>query len=218
MEALAYGVVGARGRMGQEVIKAFGPQGLCLQVWRDGQELLDRPQVICDFSSPAALPRTVELCRRHSSALVMGTTALTEDHLAQLRELASQVPVVQSFNYSIGVALMAMMLRHFGPLLAQWDAEISETHHVHKKDAPSGTALMLQAALGREVPIRSSRLGGVPGDHSASFANSGEVLQISHRALSRSVFAIGALQAARFAVGQDRGFFTFQEVLRNLAQ
>ncbi len=212
-ELLKYGIVGSTGRMGRELMEVFGPEGLCLEVWEGGQTLKENPQVICDFSSPSALARTLELCRRCSSALVLGTTALSPAQLDQVRELSQEVAVVHSANYSIGVTLMAMMLQHFGPMMARWNAEIQETHHVHKKDAPSGTALMLQQALGREVPILSSRLGGVPGYHSASFANEGELLQVTHRALSRRVFAIGALQAARFAAAQDWGLFSFQDVI-----
>ena len=102
----------------------------------------------------------------------------------------------------------------FAPLLADWDAEIAEAHHIHKKDAPSGTALMLGKALGRDVPMHSFRLGGLPGDHEALFGNEGETLSVRHHAISRSVFAIGAVRAARFALAKEKGLFTFEDVVR----
>ncbi len=207
-----YGVVGFTGRMGGEIVAACG-SAPCLRVWDVGEECDASPRVIFDFSTSAVLPHTVDLCRAHRSALVIGTTALNDGHIARLRELAEEVPVVQSFNYSIGIALMAMMLRDYASLLADWDAEIYEMHHNQKKDAPSGTAILLGKALGREVPMHSFRLGGLPGDHEAIFGNEGETLSIHHHAISRSVFAIGAVKAARFALERERGFYTFADVV-----
>ncbi len=208
-----YGVVGSTGRMGLEIVAACGSSPV-LRVWDKGEECDGTPRVIFDFSSYTVLPHTVELCRRHHAALVMGTTALKEEHFALLRELGNEVPVVQSFNYSIGVALMAMILSEFGPKMADWDAEICEAHHNKKKDAPSGTAILLGKALGRDVPMHSFRLGGLPGDHTAIFGNEGETLSITHHAISRSVFAIGAVKAAEFLLTQKSGFFTFADVVR----
>ncbi len=207
-----YGVIGYTGRMGGEIVAACGSSP-CLRVWDAGEECDASPRVIFDFSSAAVLPHTTELCRAHRAALVVGTTALDGGHIARLRELAEEVPVVQSFNYSIGIALMAMMLRDYGPLLADWDAEICEMHHSGKKDAPSGTAIMLGKALGRDVPMHSFRLGGLPGDHEAVFGNDGETLCIRHHAISRSVFAIGAVKAAKFALERTSGFYTFADVV-----
>ena len=120
---------------------------------------------------------------------------------------------MQSFNFATGVTLLKMMLREFAPLFADWDVEISETHHNKKKDAPSGTAILLREATGRDCPTHSLRLGGIPGDHTVCYANEGEVLTLTHRALSRSVFALGALKAAEFAVSAAPGFYSFEEVL-----
>ena len=107
-----------------------------------------------------------------------------------------------------------MILREFSPLLEGFEAEVIETHHSGKKDAPSGTALMLKDATGRDLPIHSLRVGGVPGDHSIVFANEGEVIEITHRAISRKVFAIGALTAARFCLEHEKGFYSFEEVIK----
>lgn len=211
--SVLYGIVGSTGRMGREIVAAAGGTP-CLCVWEGGETCEASPRVIFDFSSAAALPRTVELCRRHRSALIMGTTALNGRHMSALRSLAEEVPVVQSFNYSIGIAVMAMILHDYATLLSDWDAEIAEAHHIHKKDAPSGTALMLRRALGRDVPMHSFRLGGLPGDHKAIFGNEGETLSICHHVISRSVFAIGAVRAARFALTKEKGLFTFEDVVR----
>jgi 4-hydroxy-tetrahydrodipicolinate reductase len=167
-----------------------------------------------DFSSGAALAGTVGLCETHGAALVIGTTALSEAHLASLRKLGETAAVVQSFNFATGVNVLKMILRDYAPLFAGWDAEIEETHHSKKKDAPSGTAILLREAAGRDIPTHSLRLGGVPGDHSVHFANDGEVLTFTHRALARNVFALGALRAALFALGARPGFYSFEDVLQ----
>lgn len=208
-----YGIVGYTGRMGHELVAVAGGTP-CLRVWDTGEECDASPRVTFDFSSYKVLPHTVELCRQHHSALVVGTTALKEEHMKLLADLAREVPVVQSFNFSIGIAIMAMMLRQYGPLLADWNAEILEAHHIHKKDAPSGTAILLGKALGRNVPMHSLRLGGLPGDHVATFGNEGETLTIHHHAINRSVFAIGALKAAEFALTKENGLYTFEDVVR----
>jgi len=155
----------------------------------------------------------VELCRKYSAGLVIGTTALKEEHFQLLRELAKEVPVVQSYNFSIGVNVLLKFLADLSKVLSDWDVEIVEAHHRFKKDAPSGTAILLKNAVGREVPIHSLRLGGIPGDHVVVFGNVGEVIEIKHRAISRTVFALGALKAAEFVCGRKPGFYTFKDVL-----
>ena len=210
---MRYGLVGAAGRMGGEIRKAFAAHELVFSLDVDGETHTGTPQALVDFSLPAAFPATVAAARRFSSSLVIGTTGLSAEQLGELRALGERVAVVQSFNFATGVTLLKMMLREFAPLFADWDAEISETHHNKKKDAPSGTAILLREATGRDCPTHSLRMGGVPGDHTVFFANEGEVLSLTHRALSRSVFALGALKAAEFAVSAAPGFYTFEEVL-----
>jgi 4-hydroxy-tetrahydrodipicolinate reductase len=216
---IKYGIVGYSGRMGQEIAGLFAREGheLTLTSRLAKVECRGTPNVLVDFSSHTALPGTVELCRTHGAALVVGTTALQEEHFALLKDLAEEVAVVQSFNFATGVNVLKMILRDYAPLLSDWDLEIEETHHNKKKDAPSGTAILLRDAAGRDFPppIHSLRLGGVPGDHSVHFANDGEVLTFTHRALARNVFALGALRAALFAVDAEKGLYTFEDVLKS---
>lgn len=210
---MKYGLVGSSGRMGHEIQAVFRDHLLSLTLDEEKEWVGGSPDAIVDFSSFQVTPRTIELCREHGSGLVIGTTALTEEHFQMLRELAEEVAVVQSFNFSMGINILKMMLREFSPYMKDWDMEISETHHVRKKDAPSGTAILLRDATGRESSISSMRLGGIPGDHSVIFANEGEIIELTHRAISRSVFAIGALRAAEFVCTRDKGFYSFEEVL-----
>lgn len=210
---MRYGLAGASGRMGGEIKKAFAAHELCFTLTGKGEETAGTPDVLVDFSLPNALDKTIAAAERFSCPLVTGVTGYNDSQLKKLRALGNSVAVVQSYNFAEGITLLKMILRDFGPLFDGWDAEIEETHHNKKKDAPSGTAVLLREALGRDCPAHSVRIGGVPGDHTVVFGNDGEVVALSHRALSRSVFALGALKAAEFAAAAAPGFYSFEEVL-----
>ena len=200
--------------MGKEIIEVFKGHDLVLEVNDTGIFRHGEPEVIVDFSNREVLKTTIELAAQFAAGVVIGTTALSQSDFATLKTLSEKVPVVQSYNFSTGINILKMILREFSPLLEGFEAEVIETHHSGKKDAPSGTALMLKDATGRDLPIHSLRVGGVPGDHSIVFANEGEVIEITHRAISRKVFAIGALTAARFCLEHEKGFYSFEEVIK----
>lgn len=200
--------------MGKEIIEVFKGHELVLEVNDTGIFRHGEPEVIVDFSNREVLKTTIELAAQFGAGMVIGTTALSQSDFATLKTLSEKVPVVQSYNFSTGINILKMILREFSPLLEGFEAEVIETHHSGKKDAPSGTALMLKDATGRDLPIHSLRVGGVPGDHSIVFANEGEVIEITHRAISRKVFAIGALTAARFCLEHEKGFYSFEEVIK----
>jgi len=200
--------------MGKEIIEVFKGHDLVLEVNDTGIFRHGEPEVIVDFSNREVLKTTIELAAQFGAGMVIGTTALSQSDFATLKTLSQKVPVVQSYNFSTGINILKMILREFSPLLEGFEAEVIETHHSGKKDAPSGTALMLKDATGRDLPIHSLRVGGVPGDHSIVFANEGEVIEITHRAISRKVFAIGALTAARFCLEHEKGFYSFEEVIK----
>lgn len=214
---IRYGLVGANGKMGVEIQSYFSSLGdLCvLRKDREVLEEIERPQVIIDFSSPDAVFETVELCRKYSCGLVIGTTALTEEHFSRLKELSEHVPVVQSYNFSTGIAILKRIIKEYASYFEDWDAAMVEIHHNQKKDAPSGTAKMLKQALGREIPISSIRVGGIFGEHTLIFSNSGETVEITHRALSRRAFVIGVRNAALFVLGKEKGFFSYDDVLES---
>lgn len=213
---MRYGVVGFSGRMGKEVIETFNERGHELVYRLDVErEIVDgEPQVILDFSRPEAVEKTVEACRKFRSALVIGTTGLGEKELKMIEELSKDVPVIQSYNFSVGIHVMRKIVKLLNDILKDWDVEIVEAHHRFKKDAPSGTALLLKRAMGREVPVHSIRAGGIPGDHLVIFGDVGEVLEVKHRALSRKTFALGALKAAEFLLKVGKpGMYDFEEVI-----
>lgn len=212
---MKFGMVGVNGKMGKEIVDYFTSMGdeLVLRVDTDLEDISGTPDVIIDFSNRSALEKTVELCTKFSCPLVIGTTALTEDDFTLLRKLSESVPVVQSYNFSEGINILKAILGKFGQYFDNWDCAIVETHHNKKKDAPSGTAIMLKNALGKELPISSLRIGGVFGEHTVVFANDGEVVEITHKALSRRAFSIGARKAALFSLKKKNGFYSFSDVI-----
>jgi 4-hydroxy-tetrahydrodipicolinate reductase len=171
-----------------------------------------------------------QLARRHLR-LVCGTTGLDADDIGALKRYARTAAVVYDTNMSVGITVLKQVLGATHAMLGDdFDTEIIESHHRHKRDAPSGTALALareiaganETVFGRgkrrtrkqgTVNIHSVRAGGIPGDHSIVFSSEEEVLTLSHRALSRIVFARGALRAARFLASRSSGFYSMKDVL-----
>lgn len=183
-------------------------------------ESLCGADVAIDFSEPSSAVANATACIDASCPVVIGTTGWY-DQLDALTEYARERDgsVLWSANFSLGVHALAQLLRDAGALFANlsgFDARLVETHHAGKKDAPSGTALMLQRqiepTLGRPVPITSIRIGSVPGTHELVLDGAFEQIVISHEARDRHVFAEGAIVAARWLIGR-RGVFTLADVL-----
>ena len=202
---------------------------------------LGSADVILDFTSASAATELAVSCaERGGPALVIGATGFSPSELDQLHHAAARIPIVRAGNFSIGVNLLMGLVAAAGSALpaADWDIEIVEAHHRAKVDAPSGTALMLgeAAAQGRGVALdavaRESRAGmtgerpageigfavvragGIVGEHKVMFASGDEILTLSHMALDRTMFARGALVAARWVAGQRPGHYDMQDVLK----
>ncbi|MEM6913504.1 MAG: 4-hydroxy-tetrahydrodipicolinate reductase [Pseudomonadota bacterium] len=229
---MTIGLLGASGRMGI-AIKA-------LTETVDLEDLGDAPddlRVVIDFSSPEGTKAAILWCTEHQVPLVTGTTGLDEAELALIRQASMQVAVVQSGNMSLGITLLKRLVREAAAALPGFDIEILETHHKHKKDSPSGTALLLGEAAahargtalseaarfarhGRddtrkadEIGFAVRRGGGIFGEHDVSFMSEGETISLSHQALSREAFAHGAVTAARWVLGKPAGLYGMDDVL-----
>jgi 4-hydroxy-tetrahydrodipicolinate reductase len=195
-------------------------------------------EVYIDFTAPGATRATAEAAARHRRAAVIGTTGLTPADEAAVAALAGVAPIVVAANFSLGVNLVLGLVRQAARALGpEWDAEIVETHHQAKRDAPSGTALMIARAIAAghgadydqvkrhsrdgdvgprprgEIGVASVRGGDVVGEHTAYFFGAGERLEIGHRATSRVIFAAGALRAAAWVVGRPPGRYDMLDVL-----
>ena len=180
----------------------------------DGIDQEGNPDVMIDCSLPEAFDDNIKTIKKIHAPLIIAVTGLSDDNLLTLKKLAESIPVVQSFNFSIGIQVLLNLTKTASSLLKDWDIEISETHHRMKKDKPSGTAKMIKDIFqDRDINISSLRLGGVPGDHSVEFGGMGETLKITHHAISRRTFAEGILKSAQFILDKEKGFYTFTDVV-----
>ncbi len=215
---MKYGLIGASGKLGKEVVTVFtdNKNELVFSFDIQGDWKQSNPEILIDCSLPEAFDKMMTFTNAFNVPLIVATTGLTKENISQLKDYSKKKPVVQSYNFSIGIQVLLDLTRKAYTKLSDWDIEISETHHRFKKDKPSGTAKMIQEIFeGREIHTTSHRLGNVPGDHTVSFAALGEVISIQHRALSRRTFAEGILKSAEFALKKGNGFYSFTDVVFN---
>ncbi|QOW18587.1 4-hydroxy-tetrahydrodipicolinate reductase [Lysobacter ciconiae] len=173
--------------------------------------------VAIDFSLPDGLEAILGLCVERGVPLVSGTTGLSASGERALDAAATTVPVLLAANFSLGVTVLGDLVERAARLLQTWDCDIVESHHKHKLDAPSGTALALGARAeqgGAQPSYASLRAGDIVGEHTVQFAGPGERIELVHRATSRDVFARGALHAAAWLAGQAPGRYQLRDMLR----
>lgn len=192
--------------------------------------------IIIDFSHPAMLQTLLTLAEGRHLPVIIATTGLSDEQLAAVRALSEKVPVFFSANMSIGVNLLSALVEKAARVLGNdFDIEIVEKHHNQKVDAPSGTALMLADAAKAglsfephyvydrhsvrqkrektEIGISSVRAGTIVGEHEVIFGGRDEVITLSHLAMSKEIFAVGALNAAAFLVGKPAGLYSMKDML-----
>lgn len=266
MEPVKIGIAGAAGRMGQVLLRlTAATEGAVIAgaLERPGSPMLGRDagelvgigaagvtvtddmlaffgavDAVIDFTAPAALLVHAELAAARGVAYVAGMTGLEPPHFDALKRAAAKTAVVQSFNMSLGVNLVAGLVRQVAAALGpEFDIEIVEMHHRMKVDAPSGTAILFgeAAATGRGIALAdqsergrdgitgargkgkigfaSLRGGNVVGDHSVIFAADDERIEITHKAGDRAIFARGAVRAALWAKGKPAGLYSMVDVL-----
>jgi 4-hydroxy-tetrahydrodipicolinate reductase len=236
------GIYGSMGRMGRAIGGVLDGLGALSAGGADASDdplpLARAADVLVDFSAPSALEAHLAAARTARTPIVIGTTGLAQAHHDLIDAAAGEIAVLQTGNTSLGVTLLAQLVREAAARLdADWDIEIAEMHHRHKVDAPSGTALLLGAAAaeGRgttladaavtdrsgltgarvegTIGFASLRGGSVIGDHSVILAGEGERIELVHRADDRAIFARGAVRAALWLVHQPPGRYAMREVL-----
>jgi 4-hydroxy-tetrahydrodipicolinate reductase len=172
--------------------------------------------VAIDFSLPDGFDPVLALCVARGRPLVSGTTGLGPAQRQALAAAGERIPLLWASNFSVGVAVLDELVERAARALPGWDCDIVESHHVHKKDAPSGTALTLGESAGRAgaAPRYASlRAGDIVGEHLVQFAGQGERVELVHRATSRDIFARGALQAATALAQRPPGLHTMRGLL-----
>jgi 4-hydroxy-tetrahydrodipicolinate reductase len=224
--------------VGHDAGEVAGCGKLGIPIGDDLTLLADRADVLIEFTSPEATLDHLGVMASKKKAMVIGTTGLSAEQIAELKAKAKTIPCVFAPNMSVGVNVMLKMIAEMARSLGQdYDIEVTEAHHRLKKDAPSGTALkigqVLAEATGRdlekvaiygrkgmigertrnEIGIQVIRAGDIVGDHTVLFGGMGERLEVTHRASNRDTFANGALRAAEWVVKQPPGLYDMQDVL-----
>ncbi|WP_075879546.1 4-hydroxy-tetrahydrodipicolinate reductase [Vreelandella massiliensis] len=203
------------------------------------EALGDDVEVLIDFTAPKVTLANLAFCAEHGKRIVIGTTGMSDAEIAELDGFRDRVPMVFAPNMSVGVNLTLKLLETAAKALGDegYDIEVIESHHRHKVDAPSGTALkmgeVVAESLGRnlkehgvfervgqcgprtdkEIGFATVRAGDIVGEHTVMFATEGERIEITHKASSRMTFAKGAVRAARWVADQESGRYDMQDVL-----
>lgn len=243
---------GACGRMGRNVAQLCSERGVTVTagvdvapapmpfpVYPDFSDIREEADVVIDFSPASSVRERLDFCKARKIGIVIAGTAFSDEEEALIRAAADVIPVFQTGNLSVGVNLLQMLVKKAAEVLGDgFDAEIVERHHNMKKDAPSGTALMLAKSVnegfggskenvyGRhglvgarkksEIGIHAVRGGTIVGEHEVMFAGQDEIVTLSHSARSRMVFAEGALRAAEWLTSQPAGKYDMNDLLADI--
>ena len=216
-------------------IDIVAPQDAEIEYAKSFSELKEGGEVIIDFSNPALLDDMLSFAKENKLPCVICTTGYSEEQKARIFEAANTIPVFYSGNMSLGINLIIELAKKAAAVFGEdFDVEIVEQHHNQKLDAPSGTALMIADAVAevrdetqyvydrhayrkkrekKEIGIHSVRGGNIVGEHEIIFAGTDEILKISHSARSKTVFAVGALNAAVFLKGKEPGMYNMSDLL-----
>lgn len=193
-----------------------------IQLSSDPQSFADA-DVLIDFSTPESTMANLKSCVENNVKMVIGTTGLTPENYHAIDEASKKIPIVVSGNMSTGVNLTFKLIQTIAQKSPdEYEASFTEAHHIHKKDAPSGTAKMMKDFVDqanteghtRKInEIESIREGEIIGDHTVVFESPVDIITISHHAKNRDIFAVGSLTAAKFLMNKEHGRFDMQDVL-----
>ncbi|WP_035768723.1 4-hydroxy-tetrahydrodipicolinate reductase [Butyrivibrio sp. NC2002] len=219
-------------------VDAFGESNYSFPVFKSMEECDVLADAVIDFSNASAVDGLLAACEKKNLPVVLCTTGLSEEQLDNVKRTSEKIAILKSANMSVGVNMLMKVLSEISPVLAAagFDIDIVEKHHNQKLDAPSGTAIALADSINASLPekydyvydrstrrekrpkneigISAVRGGTIVGDHDVIFAGMDEVVTISHRAYSRSVFAKGAIEAAKFLAGKSAGMYDMSDVIK----
>lgn len=245
-------ISGACGRMGRVIarlckerdgcevcagIDKLGEQYDSFPVYKSVFDMPEKPDVIIDFSHPSALDNLLSYCKMNGVPAVLATTGYSDEERAKITSASEEIPVFFTFNMSLGINLLVELARKAAQVLGNdFDIEILEKHHNQKKDAPSGTAIMIAEAINEElgnskhyvydrhsvrkprdkaeIGMSAIRGGTIVGEHDIIFAGHDEVITLSHSAQSREVFASGAVNAAVYLCGKPAGLYAMSDLIK----
>lgn len=218
-------VSGSKGKMGSRIIDlAKGdPEFQCtgeFDVDGNAGDAIKGCDCLVEFTAPEATMEHLAICEKDKKGIIIGTTGLSEEQVNKIKEASANIPVVISPNMSVGVNLLFKLVETASKILdSEYEISILEAHHAEKKDAPSGTAKEIEKIVKNikgkdtDVVISSVREGEIVGEHTITFESDVDLIEITHSAKTRDIFAKGALQAAKFIAGKKNGLFTMKDVL-----
>lgn len=217
--------------IGENINKIFN-----FPIYKNANEINENIDVIIDFSKPQATMNTLEYAIEKNIPMVIATTGLSNEQLDKIKKASLKIPIFISANMSLNINLMAKIVKEIAKVLQNAEIEIVETHHNRKIDAPSGTALLLANAINEvfentknynfnrmqtknprdknEIGFSSIRGGNIVGKHTILFYSENETLEITHQAYNRQVFAIGAIEAAKFLIKQNTGLYNMNDLVK----
>lgn len=233
------GIVGYGGRMGQEVLKVLRSRNItsitkCGEIGEDKTELFANSDVVIDFTNKDGLLECLKFAKETKTPLVSGSTPMDDGVMKQILEISKDLKICWSANMSICVAIARKLSSICGKLLADYDCEILEKHHNKKKDAPSGTAIMLGESVAKsrnvkledvlvidrnsdrkcgQIGFASVRGGSIIGEHDVMFIGENDEITITHKAYNRSLFAVGAVECAiKLLQQKQNGFYKIEDL------
>ncbi len=242
-------LVGACGKMGAEIAKAaeqnivcgidLYPTALPFPVYDSIKKVKEKADVLIDFSSANGIRDRLLWCKENGVPAVLAATGYSEEDIKTVEEFSNILPIFKTGNFSLGIALAEYVSEKAAAFLGEsFDVEIVEKHHNQKKDAPSGTALMLAESVKRgfeserrfiygrqgmtgarqkeEICVHAVRGGTIVGEHEVMFAGDDEIFTVSHSARSRKIFAVGALRAAEWLLTQSAGLYNMRDLLSEI--
>ena len=200
------------------------------------ENIKEEADVVIDFSHPALLDSLIKYCKKTKTGAVIATTGLSKEQIDEIDELSKEVAIFRSANMSLGINLLISLVKKASAILAdKFDIEIIEKHHNQKIDAPSGTALMIADAISdsldndteyvydrhsvrkkrakNEIGLHAVRGGTIVGEHDVIFAGNDEIIEINHKAMSKEIFAVGSIKAAKYIAGKKCGMFSMAELI-----
>ena len=179
-------------------------------------DFIKKSDAAIDFSTPSILKKILDTCIKYKKALILGTTGYTNDDLDLIKEASKDIPIFQSYNFSIGAYILKNIASYVTKNFNLSDIDILEKHHKLKKDSPSGTALSLKNEIEKNynnpINIHSIRAGNIIGEHLVSFTDEDEKIEISHTAYTKKTFAQGSLKALRFVYNKKPSLYTMKDL------
>lgn len=238
MKALVIGSLGKMGSLIKQLLiqDSFFSEVLGYDINDENHQLLSEypsVDVVIDFSHPSLITHILSYAKKNKTALVIATTGYSTHEQELIEDAQKDIPVFMSSNFSFGIKIVSQALKHISKWIEHdFDIEIIEKHHHHKIDAPSGTAIHLARTINEalkspknvinehkqahstDIAIHSIRSGSIVGEHTVMFAGNDEIIEIKHTAQSKSIFAYGAIKAAKYLINKKPGYYTMEDLTK----